>query len=231
VDDARRALGPDFLAAYIVGSALAQGFEARHSDIDVLLLARRLTLEALDRLAAAPLRRGAFRIGPILHTSDQLEHARDVFAVEFSEIRQRHLLIAGTDVVRDLAIPHDALRLQCERALRLRQARLVRAFVRHHRSPETLLRCLVDFSVAFVPLGRSLLRLREEIVPASGAQVIERVADVFGLEPGAFLFPYAVRYGAPRLTGAVVRQRMLAYLGELARLIATTDRLVVVDTP
>ena len=36
----RAALGPDFVAAYLTGSVLTEGFDPKHSQINVLVVAR-----------------------------------------------------------------------------------------------------------------------------------------------------------------------------------------------
>ena len=50
LEPVRAALGPEFLAAYVTGSALNQGFDERRSRVNVLIVSRSLNHELVDLL-------------------------------------------------------------------------------------------------------------------------------------------------------------------------------------
>ncbi len=53
LEAARGGLGSEFLAAYLTGSVLTQGFDAQHSHVNVLVVARELPATVLDAVARA----------------------------------------------------------------------------------------------------------------------------------------------------------------------------------
>src|SRR2546428_3613104 len=87
----RAALGNEFLAAFLTGSVLTQGFDPKHSKINIVVVARALEPETLDRLRQAmPIVRKAPHIDPLWLTQRQIETSLDSFPIEWLEMRERH---------------------------------------------------------------------------------------------------------------------------------------------
>src|SRR5437667_194921 len=66
---------------------------------------------------------------PLFMTKEYVLHSTDVFPIEFTEIKERHRIIFGEDIFKDLDIPFKDMRLLCEqqikgKLLHLRQAYL-----------------------------------------------------------------------------------------------------------
>src|SRR6058998_3751294 len=92
----RGALGAEFLAAYLTGSVLTQGFDPKRSQVNVLVVARSLDGEVLDALARSlPRGKRAPRFEPLFLTRTQIDKSLDVFPIEWLEIQERHLRIEG----------------------------------------------------------------------------------------------------------------------------------------
>jgi hypothetical protein len=221
----RAALGPDFLAAYLTGSVLTQGFDPKHSHVNLLVVARGLGPERLDVLAPAlPRRKATPQIEPLFMTREQIERSLDSFPIEWLEIRERHLLIEGEDVMEPLEVPRTYLRLQCEHELRAKFIQLRQAYLLHHGNARELAAALRAGASGFATLFRTLLRLREEPIPAEAGRVAQRVAEVYGLDSQALLVPHLARYSGRDATDDAPR-RYRAFLVELERLVAALDGL------
>src|SRR5437667_2285636 len=125
----RNALGNEFLAAYLTGSVLTQGFDPRHSRINTVVIARTLEAEMLDRLRETiPTSRKPPHMEPLFLTQRQIENSLDSFPIEWLEMRERHLLLEGEDVLEAFDVPATYLRLQCEHELRARFIQLRQAY-------------------------------------------------------------------------------------------------------
>jgi hypothetical protein len=231
LEPVRAALGADFVAAYITGSVLTQAFDPKTSRINLLVISRALDGTQLEALApaipAAP--KGSPAFDPLFMTQAQVEKSLDSFPIEWLEIQERHLLLEGADVVGNLDVPLTYLRLQCEHELRGKHIQLRQAFLQQYERPAELEKTLAAAASGLATLFRTLLRLRGEPVPATSAQVIERVSDVYGLDPHALLGAHLVRYGsrAPGNGGSVAETTTLfrKFLAELERLITAIDQL------
>jgi hypothetical protein len=222
----RSALGPEFLAAYLHGSVLTQGFDARHSRVNVLVVARSLNLDVLDALRAArPADRKPPHVSPLFLTQRQIENSLDVFPIEWIDIKERHLLLEGLDVLGPYEIPRSNLRLQIEQELREKLITLRQAYLASARKPDALDAVLKAAASSFATLCRSLLRLRGESPPAHTAQVIERVADLFHLDAQGLLAAHVVRHDERRHKGTELLGHYRRFLVEVERLVNAIDEM------
>lgn len=222
----RVALGAEFLAAYIHGSALTQGFDPRRSRVNLLVVARSLNLDVLDAVRAAiPEDRPPAHVAPLFLTHRQIEKSLDVFPIEWLDIKERHLLIEGQDVLGGHEVPRSNLRLQLEQELREKLITLRQAYLTSGRRPQALEEVLKTAASSFATLCRSLLRLRGESPPAQAAQVIERVADIFGLEAQGLLAAHLVRHTERHYKSAEIMDHYRRFLVEVERLVNAIDEM------
>ncbi len=223
----RAALGADFVAAYLTGSVLTQGFDPRHSHVNLLVVARDLSGERLDGLARAlPAQKKPPRVEPLFLTRRQIESSLDVFPIEWVEVLERHLRLEGDDVFGGLEVPRTNLRIQCEHELRGKHIQLRQVYLLHHLGnvPE-LGRALRASASGFATLFRTMLRLRGEAVPGDPARVIQRVADLYRLDAQGLLAAHLFRYSTRRYGADEIRSIYRRFLDEVERLIAALDEL------
>jgi hypothetical protein len=226
LDPVRAALGHEFLAGYLTGSVLTQGFDPGRSRINVLVVARSLAGETLEAVrGAVPATRRPPHMDPLFLTRLQIEKSLDVFPIEWLEIQERSLLLAGEDVFHDLQVPRTFLRLQCEHELRGKHIQLRQAYLLSGRSGTELGGVLRATASSFATLFRTLLRLRGETPAADTAHVIERVSDLFGLDAEGLLVAHLVRHPARRYKTGEILSIYRKFLGEIDRLVTAIDQL------
>jgi hypothetical protein len=226
LEPVRSALGREFLAAYLTGSVLSQGFDAKRSHINLLVVARALGNDVLDALAhAIPTGKSRPHFEPLFVTRRQMEKSVDVFPIEWLEIQERHLRLDGEDLFQTLEVPQTHLRLQCEHELRGKHIQLRQVYLASYRRPTELTRLLRSTASSFATLFRTLLRLRGETPPADTAHVIERLANLYGLDAQGLLGAHLVRYGGRRYTGEQILAICRSFLTEVDRLVNAIDEL------
>jgi hypothetical protein len=226
VEPVRTALGPEFISAYITGGALTEGFDLARAQVNLLVVARSLAPETLDRVAEAiPESKKPPHFDPMFMTREQMLGSLDVFPIEWLDLAERHLLLDGEDVFTGVEVPLPALRLQCEHELRGKHVRLRYEYLASARRPERLAEVLARLTSGFHTLFRTLLRLRDEVPPANHERVIVRVSEMYGLEAPALLAVLVAHRTTRKENPAVVRQRYRAFLVEIDRLVAAIDGL------
>lgn len=120
-------LGPRLEAVYAYGSEFGRGAKAPDANLLVLVKAiDRALLEDARTLAVAA--REA-RISMRLETANDVLRSTDVFPVFVLELSDTKVLLAGTDVLSNLAVEKADLRLRVEQALRVLRRDLLRAYV------------------------------------------------------------------------------------------------------
>jgi hypothetical protein len=226
LEPVRAALGSEFLAAYVTGSALNQGFDQRRSRVNVLVVSRSLNLDVLDTVRQKlPEDRKPPHFHPLFVTPRQIEKSLDVFPIEWIDIQESHLLIEGHDVLGGIEVPRGNLRRQLEHELRGKLVTLRQAYLANAKHPEELGAVLHAAASSFATLCRTLLRLRGESPPADTPKVIERVADVFGLSAEGLLAAHLVRYGGHHRRGHELHAFYRRFLVEVERLVNAIDEM------
>ncbi|OGF04945.1 MAG: hypothetical protein A2W00_08090 [Candidatus Eisenbacteria bacterium RBG_16_71_46] len=224
----RKALGPDFLSAYLTGSVLTQGFHPKRSRVNLLVVARELPPERLDALIdATPKSRRSPRFEPLFLTRHQIENSLDSFPIEWLEIKERHLRIEGEDIFGPLEVPRTHLRLQCEHELRAKNIRLRQSYLANRKHPAELEEQLRSAASGVATLFRTLLRLRGENPPSDNAHVIERVADVFHVDASGLLAAHLIRHSEVTRKRAEVVALYRKFMVEFDRLVSAIDGLPV----
>ena len=228
----RASLGSDFVAACLTGSVLTSGYDPKHSHVNVLVLARTLNPATLEGLASAsPKQMRAPFFDPLFITRAELESSLDVFPIEWLDVTERYLLLAGEDVFATLVVPREQLRLQIEHDLRGKHLRLRMQWLAHAQRPSELRRSLAANASGYHAIFRALLRLRGEQAPASHAKTVDRVAAVFTLNAAALRGAHELRYPERRYSDAEARERYRAFLAEIERLVTAIDQMPVAARP
>lgn len=206
----------DNLAALVVyGSAVRGGYDARWSDIDLVVV---LEDTGPDRLAgcAPALMRGRFRarIEAMILKRDNIAAAADVFPLLYDDIRSRHVLLAGSDVFSSLEISDAHRRLRIEQELREARIRMRRAIVDAMGSDAALAGAL-DRKVKQMrsPL-HALLCLKGVSCDDGLAPVLEAAGRAYGLDTAPLLHVAA----DPAAGHAAFRALMDAAIADVDRL-------------
>lgn len=107
------------------GSAVRGGFDALHSDVDVVLVLKSDSPDVLATMAPAlRLARSAARVETVVLMHNEIERGADVFPLWFEDMRGCHCVLWGTDVLASLTIHDEHKRLRIEQELRDARLRL-----------------------------------------------------------------------------------------------------------
>jgi hypothetical protein len=220
-----QALGERAVCVAVYGSAAGEDFSPGHSDVNLLLVLRevsfadlRLVGTTLAREASAELRFAT----PLVVTREFLRDARDSFPIELDDIRERHRVLAGEDVLAGLRVNPDRVREQAEREARSKLLRL-RALVIHRPPDEELEQALAALESALVVIERALLAA-EGPRPARGAALFAAVGAQAGVALEALPRLDAMREGRePWPRGADLDDLLAALLREVETLVRFVD--------
>jgi hypothetical protein len=173
----------ELVAVALYGSAARGEHLARFSDLNVLVVVERITMEHLRK--EGPVARSWREAGnppPLTLTRGEWMGSVDIFPIEYSDILEHHTVLAGALPLEGLAVDRADLRLQLEheamsKLLRLRHAVLVAG------KDANALKTLLEGSVStMLVLMRALLRLRGETPSADSEVVIARVQERCGID-------------------------------------------------
>lgn len=141
----RLKLGENLYACILYGSAVRGSFDARTSDVNVLIILNQSTPSAHREIAK--ILKTKIRIEPFVISRIGMERSFEAFAIKFCSIQRHYLVMFGEDPLRDLVIDEQILNFLTEQALRNLRLRMVRAYIHHGSDPRRYL----DYIIRIVP--------------------------------------------------------------------------------
>jgi len=155
---AREVLAADLVSAVLFGSAV-DGRLAPTSDVNLLLVLAAFAPETIARLRDALLKaEAAINLRVMFLLERELPSAAEFFAQKFVDIRRRHRVLLGKDMLAALAIPRGAQVFRLRQMLLNVVLRMREAYVARGRRSEQVVRILAD---ALGPLRAACATLLE----------------------------------------------------------------------
>ena len=123
---------------------------------------------------------------PLFMDKAYIESSVDSFPIEFLNMKSCHKVVHGEDVLTNLDIRHEHLRLQVERELKGKRLHLMQQWLAARKSAAHLQRLLGLSLADLAPIFRAFLTLRGQTVPADRLSVFSAVDNAAGLGDGVF---------------------------------------------
>jgi hypothetical protein len=190
----KNAAGAQLASIVLYGSSAANGeFQAGFSDLNVLLVLRSDSADALKALST-PIRwwREQGEPAPVILTQQELRQAADVFAIELMDMKERHRVLEGDDVLATIDIPRNMHRVQVERELRTALVKLRQAYVQA-KDDQAVSRLMTESVSTFATLFRHALIVFGESAPAEKRAAIEQIGKSVNADVSAMLRVLEIR--------------------------------------
>jgi hypothetical protein len=126
-------------------------------------------------------------VAPLLMTEDDLGRSGRLFPLEFLQMTQHHVVLAGHDPFVEFHIDRDQLAWQCEQELMSNLLRLRQRFVEGAGRIEAIQALLILSITAVLPCIRGLLHLMEQPSKGKDIEILEVLPDIFQFDPTTFL--------------------------------------------
>jgi predicted nucleotidyltransferase len=181
---AREVFNADLLSVVLYGSAAA-GQMRPTSDVNVLLVLKRLDFSAGERLSEAlHLAEAAVGLRVMFLLETEVADAATAFALKFADITDRHVLLYGSDPFAALAVPRPAKIFRLKQVLLNLILRMREAFIRSVGEEKRRAVLIAEFAAPLRSGALVLLELENARPAASPKEALEQVAA--GIDPAAF---------------------------------------------
>lgn len=213
-------LGADLTAIAVYGSAASGDYVYGHSNINMALLFKTVTVGHLKQIAI-PVEKWMLKgfAAPLILTSEDLERSLDVFPLLFQEIRDNHKMIKGDDPFALLKIDRSLLRLQVEQMLKGKVTEARTEFLASGESLKSFEAMIAKSFNSLYPVLRGLLSLTGKQPSIRKEVVVAMSEEAFGLETGVLTDALRHKMGLLRLSQ---KHNLLAYF---ERYLASIDKL------
>lgn len=207
----------------LYGSAARGDYREGTSDLNLLVILAEVDSAALR--AGSELSRewvSQRNPPPLMFSESEWRASADVFPIEYTDIRDAHVVLHGEDPFVGLEIHWEHLRLQCEHELKGKKIQLRERYMLAAASPEELGRLLVQSFPTFLTLFRSVLRLAGERVPREPGAVLDALAARVDFDPEPLRAVQQARAGGTNLLPSANDPVVTGYLEAVSR---TAERL------
>ena len=196
VQKLKTAAGQNLKSVILYGSAATEEFHAKHSDLNVLCVVERAGAAQLEALHGAVewwTRRD--QRAPLVFTLEELRRSADIFAIELLDMKSRHRVLHGENVLTGLEVPLNFHSMQVERELRTNWLRLREAILAAPKRPKVYLEIMNASFSSLAALFRHALIALGEPAPETKREAIERIAQFAGADPAGFHVILGIREG------------------------------------
>ena len=223
VEKLKEVLGSRVKSVILYGSAAAGDHLGQGSDYNILVALERLGLDELNALV--PISDRWVKAGnppPLLFTRDRFIQSADVFPIEILDIRESHQVLLGEDLISELDVSKENLRLQLEHELKGKLIQLRAGFLVTKRDAGRIVSLMVDSLSSFLVLARAALRLIQDQVPAQKMEALKLLARHFQFETTAFETVQQIKEGVLKARDVDAEMLFSKYLETVEHL---TDRV------
>ncbi len=217
----------DQLVSMVLYGGLARGeWVAHRSDVNVMIVLKEVTVGVLDKVAP-PIQQGMrdCQLAVLLVTEKDLRRSTDVFPTKFLDMKRSHLLLYGADLLPDLPIASDHLRLRCEQEIKNLLLRLREMYLRRSHRPELVEVTLFHSLSAFLASLRTLLQLKTGDAPVRHDAVAKAAASTLGIDLKTLQTLQTLKAGTSNAHEEELRQLYGAFMGEVEKAADIVDAL------
>ena len=220
----RQLLSDEIVAVILYGSGAGANFVPDRSDINIVIVVKSAHFDICKTQPhLGAWRKRGFAM-PLLLDQEFLQRARDVFPMEFHDIREQHRLLWGEDVFQDFAIDprHLAFRPSMRRAA---NSAAPCGYLECAEDPTRLRALLIDSSKTFLILLRNLIRLHGHAGVLSYEEVLSRFERQFQLTFPLLRQLLTIRTGQQPWPATPLVHLFRDYLAEVQQIIGVIDHL------
>jgi len=160
----------------LYGSAVRDDYKPRKSDINLLVILESIDLSILKKVRNPVSRARRHRISPFFITEKDLRSSADVFPVKFLAMQEARKVLFGPDVLGEIDIAREHIRLRCEQEIKNVLLRLRRYYIM--RGGRKLNQMMSSMIGGFLDTLRVVISLTEKNLP-SRKDVVNLAAERF----------------------------------------------------
>jgi predicted nucleotidyltransferase len=214
-----RLSGDNICSIMLFGSAATKDFIPRKSNINLLVVCDKIDLPNLKKyhkLVRWGRKKGI--VAPLFLTEQHIKSSMDVFPIEFLEMKDSHILLHGKDVFDNITINTENLRLECEEQLKGKLVRLRQSYLEHGVNVSVI----TESITSFMPVFRSLARLRARTIKVEKEKVIEELVKL-KIDNQVFSTALEIKKGKCKLKNKALELFFEKYIKEIEKLCIYTD--------
>ena len=224
--DYLKVFGRELVSLILYGSAAGGSYIKGKSDINLLVV---LIPDGIEKLSDAFAiikywRKRRFAL-PLVMTQTFINASLDCYPIEFLNMKNNHILIYGENILEQINVRPENLRLQIERELKGKLLLLREGYLEAEGKPRQL-KNLIDRSfTAFISIFNALLYYKHHAAPRDRRDTIKELDKAIKFDAEAFLQCADIKEGKNNLSGEEIIGLFKKYVQEVANMCNIVDTL------
>ena len=226
VEKLQKAHQERLVSVVLYGSAVNAESRDRFSDFNVLCVLKQIAPAELAN--SEPVFRWWREMknpAPLLLSEDEFHTSSDCFPIEFHDIKERHRILFGPDLINSIEVDYTFYRAQVEHDLRAKLLRLRQKAGGVLSQKDLLLKLMADSVSTFCVLFRHALLLCGSEAQFEKRDVIAAAAEKFGIDPGPFNTLLDVRDEKAKTSSLQPGPLFREYLKQIQVVVDAVDRM------
>ena len=218
-------MGNDLVSLILFGHT-GQDLTADNADpIRILIVLESVDAQSLDQLSTGyQTIGGRRRLSPMIMTVEEMESSTDVFPITFLEMQQNYCVLAGTDVLANLTIRFDHLRLRCEQELKNLLLRMQNRYLTQH-DDNRLAETFRSSIRSFIRSIGAALNLVDSNPKKHDQEIVELAAKHFELDLEQTMQVFNARNVTSELRGDQLRSLYAVLMNIVSQAASAIDHL------
>ena len=195
IDQMKSIFGTELISIYLYGSAARDEYVQGKSDVNFLVIIKPDGLINLSSVWEYLPRLQKLGIAtPLVLTRTYVDSSLDTFPLEFLNMKEANSLIFGEDILTELEINNDHLRLQIERELKSKLLSLRQGYMETLGSRDGIQNLISISLPAFTAIFRGTLYVKNVAAEKSDSlKVFKLIEKTFELRKGLFKDLYDIK--------------------------------------
>jgi uncharacterized UBP type Zn finger protein len=140
-------------------------------------------------------------------------------------MKNNHILIYGDNILEQIDVSRENLRLQIEKELKGKLILLRQGYLEAQGKPRQLKKLISRSFTAFISIFKALLYYKHDVAPRERRDTIKELAKVFEIDAEAFLQCADIKEGKSSLSGDDIVRLFTKYIEEVANMCNIVDSL------
>jgi predicted nucleotidyltransferase len=223
-DKMAAAFGGQLYSMILFGSAAGRDFIEGKSDINLMIILEKVRVADLEIIMEAGEKYARKGLAvPLVFERGHVISSLDTFPIEFSDMKQRHILLHGEDPLAQATIEKKNLRYQCERELKSILVNLRRGFLRTEGKRENIENLLEDSLSSVLAACRGMIWMADKTPPDDATELLSDIRSLYDSDTTAIDRVWRLRKGQSGAT-AMLEALFEDYIVNIADLAAVVDR-------
>jgi hypothetical protein len=224
----QKIFGEHLISIILFGSGAGEDYLPGKSDINFMITLTDQGIDRLDRALETVARWRKRNVAiPLFMTRTYLEGSRDVYPIEFLNMKRHYVVVTGKDILAELAFDRRYVRLQLERELRGKLLHLRSGYLATGGDTRKIRKLITLSLTAFISLFCALLYLKNSAIPHGKRDIIKTAGEAAGIDAAIFLKCEEIRRKRDRFSKNETKEVFQAYMKEVSRLCDQVDQMEV----